>query len=790
MATDEFGFPVDEENEGGAAVASPPPASGDGYRVEDVPGTNQYYIYRTNPISGLEEQDGPYFYPKTSTGGDGGSAARDRIITTTLNDRRVLLNLDTLEVVLDLGPANAGNAPDYITNKKGQVMGWNPETKKFDLLLGEKGTGSGGYGSNILKTGSTAVTKAQAQAQPGLGRKALGSQGSNLNKLFSGLGMTVYEPEGYGSPSEEGSLAYNIAKQGPAEAFRYSDRPGIEFDIDRPNAQLGPFGGRESGGISGEITMAGPQNFTLGGGGAYNAEGVYETEGAGFGANAPMVLQAYAPEGKSLITGDPVQDQANAAQLIALRDEKIAGGLSPAEAQQQIQMEIAAQGNTYPGTTGALYPGYAEGGTIMVNPRTLPLGSVMGRRPWPTITRPARPALPELPPRANDWSNWGQAIRSSFPGPGDPAAIRAWTQGLRASRPGGIGARPNWGQMLARLPVEYGRPDLNDPAATRAWAEGIQASRPAVGAAPRMGIGDTLYSREPLEERVLEPRIRPIKPIKAFQEGGTVTTAPTRDPTYSEFMNAYVANLAAEEAAPPARELTYGEYLDARDAYRRAWEPTLLASPVSIPADARARNAAIAAIDPQMRNAPPPTPAPTPAPGAGDTTAPPALPANSAQQLYDKHQSDVMAYRRRLAGLSDEVPVYSNTAMGNLPLGMRYQAPPTGYVYTNPGVSGSVMRAEDYALQQRQKALARANLDRYENETYNFAGGGSMVTPEEIIGIGARSGRPYFRVGEDANGDGQPDPELLSIRPLRNRRGLRQPNSRLPLGIMHSARIA
>lgn len=46
----------------------------------------------------------------------------------------------------------------------------------------------------------------------------------------------------------------------------------------------------------------------------------------------------------------------------------------------------------------------------------------------------------------------------------------------------------------------------------------------------------------------------------------------------------------------------------------------------------------------------------------------------------------------------------------------------------------------------------------------------SMVTPEEIVGIGRQSGKPYFRVGEPRRPGGPPAPEKLTITPLPMRK--------------------
>ena len=57
MQTDEFGFPT-----GGGAAAPAAPAQGSGSQpyTEDIPGTSQYFIWYTDPVSGLLTKAGPY----------------------------------------------------------------------------------------------------------------------------------------------------------------------------------------------------------------------------------------------------------------------------------------------------------------------------------------------------------------------------------------------------------------------------------------------------------------------------------------------------------------------------------------------------------------------------------------------------------------------------------------------------------------------------------------------------------------------------------------------------------
>ena len=633
-----------------------------GVRLGWNPTTNQFDIPLNAP---------------TATGGGGGGGARTT--TTTVNGQRVIINLDTGAIVAEVGPASAADMA-----KSQFITGKNPTTGKTDKALiyvdsdGQPHTiwfnvpvtGSGtGAASNTLRSGSASVSKAQASASPstpgisgGWDKKALGSSSSALNSLMVRKGMTNFEPEGYGSPSKMGDLAFDIAKQGPGAAFRYG-APVSSFEYTSPNATLGPFGGIGSGGLSGEIQSTGPQTFMIGGG---------LNDSAGYGGSAPMILQAYAPAGKSLITGDPVQDQAAAVAITAMRDQMIAEGVSPTDAQSRIQRDLATQDATYAGTPGAFYPGYARGGQVEVN----------------------------------------------------------------------VGA----------------------------------------GEGGRMGIGDTLWSRDDEQSNLQE----------GWQDSPRVNPMPGENPDWAGFAPEWRDWWAAR---PMVRDgAAFEEWKANRPA--TTWSEGGVWGGAGGESNGRSVK--------------------SPANGF------PSLPLGMAQRLYDEQQRQVMSYRRRLAGLPEETVVYANTNPGPLPLGMRYEAPPTGYGFTDPGISSSVMTAADYALQQRQKAVSQANLVKNEeaiaaeaqaaapppkptfqqlyhgdpvtpgyvplaqrSRVPSYAGGGQMITQEEIIGIGRDTGRPYFRVGEDANGDGSPDPELLSIRPLRNMR--RRPSPRLPLGIMASA---
>jgi len=94
---------------------------------------------------------------------------------------------------------------------------------------------------------------------------------------------------------------------------------------------------------------------------------------------------------------------------------------------------------------------------------------------------------------------------------------------------------------------------------------------------------------------------------------------------------------------------------------------------------------------------------------------------------------------------------------------------------TDPTAIANALAGYQSQLTPLQTSLANANQAAQEQGQLSnllqtaipkFAGGGSMITPEEIVGIGAKTGRPYFRVGEPTRPGGPPRAEKLKITPL------------------------
>ena len=79
-------------------------------------------------------------------------------------------------------------------------------------------------------------------------------------------------------------------------------------------------------------------------------------------------------------------------------------------------------------------------------------------------------------------------------------------------------------------------------------------------------------------------------------------------------------------------------------------------------------------------------------------------------------------------------------------------------------------KAKAAGMSTRAYAAAKANAPgllgkqaRLAKTLMGFKKGGSMVTPERIIGIGADSGKPYFQVGEPRYKGGRNAPERLDF---------------------------
>ena len=508
--------------------------------------------------------------------------------------------------------------------------------------------------------------------------------------LFEKGPFSAYADENYGSASTPGGLAYDIKNQGPAAAFKFG-APEVGFEVAGQDAVLGPFGGVGSGGVSGDIQVTGAQTATIGGGGDYNAQGVFEPDTAGYGYESWQTLQAYGAD----ITGDPLIDNANAANLTAQRDNLLLQGKSPAQAQQIIMMgedpyvpnpyEAQAMGQVSgKGTTGvpvggiSLPPGglgqtFARGGNMttndpiaMINMRNKKLEGVfgeagperatftpMGRRPPPVARDPfVRPARPAYAQSILDWTG-------TRPMGTDPLAWRAWAQ----SRP--MQPRATLADLRARA---AGAPPGTLPAGIPGFATGGTLTSDATGVQ-------------------VAPPVAPV--------------------SYNQYMSAL---------APT----TQMEYLDARNQFRTLNNQTnnlaLPAASVSIPYDARVRNAATAAIDPQMRNqVPVPAPVPAPAPAPVTPGVPGAEVADAVRLAYEARQRAMDAYKYSAAGLPQPTPV-------DLPLGAAPELPP-GLYNRQPDISGAIIELQNQLLGATDPEV-RKRIQEAIDQLQGYVGGG------------------------------------------------------------------
>lgn len=517
--------------------------------------------------------------------------------------------------------------------------------------------------------------------------------------LFEKGPFSAYAPENYGSASTPGSLAYDIKNQGPAAAFKFG-APNVGFDVAGQDAVLGPFGGVGSGGISGDINITGARTATIGGG---------LDDSAGFGFDARATLQAYGAD----VTGDPFIDDANAANLIATRDNYIQQGYSPAQAQQIIMMKdepyvpnpYEAQSFGQSTVSGKGTTGVPEGGILGAGAAT---GQTFAHGGQFTSVDPIEMRNLRTKERVGVFAENGPETATFTPRNDYANQVRTYAQGIRGSMP-----------------------DSRDPLALRAWARSVRAGfpvrpiRPAPPPRPiappsRVDIDDTLYSRDG---------------VPGFQTGGSLTSdesGVTMAPlTYDDRVRAApVAPVSYADYINALAPATQGEYLDARDRFRHLANQTdnrtLLAAPVTFGAGALARNAAIAALDPQMRNAPPLAPAPITTPTPVITPVTPGAEVNDAVRLaWEARQRAYDAPKLAAAGL----PPYMGV---DLPLGANPELPP-GLYNRQPDMSGAIIELQNQLLGATDPEV-RKRIQETIDQLRGYLSGGS-ATPIEGGGL-------------------------------------------------------